>query len=146
MTEGSSVSAHILKMKPYVEQIACLKFVFGDELATDVILALLPKSFNQFVMNFKMNDWERSINELYNMLKNVEANIKKFGNNQLLMIREGQISKKKTGNNIGKGKGKAAKKGKGKGKGKGKPPSINPIPKPKAATNANWFHYNEKAH
>nr|KAJ0214819.1 hypothetical protein LSAT_V11C400220920 [Lactuca sativa] len=61
MDEGSSMSAHVLKMKTYVEQLARLRFPFGDELATDVILASFPKSFNQFVMNFTMNDQERSI-------------------------------------------------------------------------------------
>nr|KAJ0204806.1 hypothetical protein LSAT_V11C500231750 [Lactuca sativa] len=146
MAEGSSVSAHVLKMKAYVEQLACIRFPFGDELMTDVTLASLPKSFNQFVMNFTMNKWERSINELHNMLKNVEENIKKSGDNQVLMIHEGQISKKKTGNNTGKGKGKAAKKGKGKGKGKGKHPSINPTPKPKPAADTNCFYCNEKGH
>ncbi|XP_023761597.1 uncharacterized protein LOC111910035 [Lactuca sativa] len=146
MAEGSSVSAHVLKMKDYVEQLAHLGFPFGDELATDVIQASLPKSFNQFVMKFTMNDWERSINELHNMLKNVEGNIKKSGKIQVLMIREGQISKKKTGNNTGKGKGKVAKKGKGKGKGKGKPPSTNPTPKTKNAADSNCFHYHENGH
>ena len=76
------------------------------------------------------------------MLKNVEANIKKSGNNQVLMILEGQISKKKTGNNTVKGKGKATK----KGKGKGKPPATNPTPKPKPNTDSNCFHFNEKGH
>nr|KAJ0196755.1 hypothetical protein LSAT_V11C700363980 [Lactuca sativa] len=146
MVEGSSVSAHVLKMKAYVKQLSRLRFLFGDELATNVILASWPKSFNQFVMNFTVNDWERRINELHKTLKNVEASIKKSGNNQVLMIREGQISKKKNGNNTGKGKGKAAKKGKGKGKGKGKPPSTNPTPKPKPAANSDCFHCNEKGH
>nr|KAJ0210271.1 hypothetical protein LSAT_V11C400175930 [Lactuca sativa] len=124
MAKGSFVSAHVLKMKAYVEQLARLGFPFGDELATD----------------------ESSISELHNMLKNVEANIKKSGNKQVLMIREGQISKKKIGNNTSKGKGKAAKKGNGKGKVKGKPPSTNPTPKPKHAADADYFHCNEKGH
>nr|KAJ0196339.1 hypothetical protein LSAT_V11C700362150 [Lactuca sativa] len=125
MDEGSSVSAHLL---------ACLRLPFGDELATDVLLASLPKSFNQ----------ERSINELHNMVKNAEANIKKSGNNQVLMICEDQISKKKNGNNIGKGKDKVSKKGKGKGKGQGKPLATNPTPKPKPAADSDYFHCNER--
>nr|KAJ0196781.1 hypothetical protein LSAT_V11C700342990 [Lactuca sativa] len=55
MAEGSSVSAHVLKMKAYVEQLIRLGFPIGDELETDVILASLPKSFNQFMMSFIMN-------------------------------------------------------------------------------------------
>nr|KAJ0192103.1 hypothetical protein LSAT_V11C800449100 [Lactuca sativa] len=120
MAERSFVSEHVLKMKAYVEQLTCLGFPFGDKLATN--------SFNQFLINFTMNDWERSINELRNMIKNVEANIKMSGKNQVLMIREGQISKKKTGNNTGNS------------------PSTNPTPKTKPTPDDDCFHYNENGH
>lgn len=52
MVEGSYVSAHLFKMKAYTEQLSRLRFPFEDELVTDVILDSLPKSFNQFVLNF----------------------------------------------------------------------------------------------
>ena len=58
MDEGSYVSAHVLKIKVYAEQLSPCGFPFVDLLAMDVILMLFPKSLNKFMMNFMMNEWE----------------------------------------------------------------------------------------
>ncbi|KAI9074630.1 hypothetical protein K1719_043471 [Acacia pycnantha] len=49
----------------------------SQELATDVILNSLPGSYDNFVMDYNMNNMEESISELHGMLKTVEHNIKK---------------------------------------------------------------------
>ncbi|KAI3813961.1 hypothetical protein L1987_18697 [Smallanthus sonchifolius] len=63
MQEGTPIGSHVLKMKAYVEQLSRLGFPISDELATDIILQSLPKTFNQFVMKFNMNNWEKSISK-----------------------------------------------------------------------------------
>ncbi|KAK9163105.1 hypothetical protein Syun_004007 [Stephania yunnanensis] len=103
MTEGASVSPHVLKMKGYVDKLDRLEFPISQELATDLILNSLPESNSQFVMNNNMNNMEKSILELYLMLKTTEQNIKKPSSN-VLMVQKGKGMKKK-----GKGKAKVVK-------------------------------------
>ncbi|KAD5961454.1 hypothetical protein E3N88_12927 [Mikania micrantha] len=108
MQEGSSVSTHVLKMKSYIDQLERLGFPLSIELAGDMILNSLPKSFDHFIMNYNMNGWEKSITELHKMLKTAEVNIPSK-TSPVLMINEGRIKKPNNkGKNIrGKGKGKA---------------------------------------
>ena len=76
MAEGASVSAHVLKMKGYIEHLDRLGFPLSQELATDLILNSLPDSYGQFFMNYNMNEMDKSISELHTMLKTAEQNIK----------------------------------------------------------------------
>ncbi|KAK9163132.1 hypothetical protein Syun_004034 [Stephania yunnanensis] len=103
MTEGASVTPHVLKMKGYVDQLDRLGFPISQELDTDLILNSLPESYSQFVMNYNMNNMEKSISELHSMLKTVEQNIKKPSSN-VLMVQKGKRMKMK-----GKSKAKVAK-------------------------------------
>ena len=80
----------------------------SDELAGDIILNSLPKSYDQFILNYKMNRWEKTLAELHLMLKNAEVNIP-TKTAPVLMIKEGHVKKPNA-----KGKGKNSK-GKGKG-------------------------------
>ncbi|KAK9114137.1 hypothetical protein Syun_020934 [Stephania yunnanensis] len=102
MIEGASVSPHVLKRNGYIDQLDRLGFPISHELATDLILNSLPKSYSQFVMNYNMNNMEKSISELHLMLKTAEQNIKKPYSN-VLMVQNGKGMKKK-----GKGKAKVA--------------------------------------
>ncbi|MCR2847895.1 retrotransposon gag domain-containing protein [Weizmannia coagulans] len=111
MAEGAPVSPYILKMKGYIDHLERLGFPLIHELATDLILNSLPESYDQFVMNFNMNNMEKSISELHAMLKTAEQNIKTKPSH-ILMVRNGHV-KKKNGKGKGKGKGKA-KQGKSK--------------------------------
>ena len=72
MVEGGSVSAHVLKMKGYIDHLERLGFPISPELVTDLILNLLPDSYDQFVMNYNMNNMDKSISELHAMLKTAE--------------------------------------------------------------------------
>ena len=112
MAEGASVIAHVLKMKGYIEHLDRLGFPLSQELATDLILNSLPVSYSQFVMNYNMNEMDKSISELHTMLKTDEHNIKSKPGH-VLMVQNGKGFKNE---------------GKGKGKGKGK---SNALPKPK---------------
>ena len=77
MVEGGSVSAHVLKMKGYIDHLKKLRFPISPELAIDLILNSLPDSYDQFVMNYNLNNIEKSISELHAMLKTIEQNIKR---------------------------------------------------------------------
>ena len=113
MAEGTQVGPHVLKMIGYIEKLATLGFMMDFELSIDLILQSLPDSFSQFVMNFNMNNMERTLSQLMNMLKTAEADMKK--SKPVLLVGAGGAK--------GKGKGKAKAKPKPKPKGKTFDPS-----------------------
>ncbi|KAI3505809.1 hypothetical protein L1887_28094 [Cichorium endivia] len=145
--EGTAVSAHVLKMKAYVDRLERLGFPIAQQLVTDIILHSLSSTFSQFTLNFNMNGLEKTIMELHGILKTAEANMSKSKNSSstapVLAIREGAIKKRK------------AKKPKGKGKGQVGNPNSNPSNKGKAGSmivptpkpdEAICFHCGEKGH
>ncbi|KAK8696819.1 hypothetical protein V6N13_001944 [Hibiscus sabdariffa] len=108
VSEDSPVGAHVIKMMGYIQTLEKLGFALNDELATDVILQSLPDSFNQFVLNFNMNEINKTLPQLLGMLRTAESNMKKGGSKSVLMVR------------VAKGKGKKVAKSKGNGKTKPK--------------------------
>ncbi|KAK8562296.1 hypothetical protein V6N12_010380 [Hibiscus sabdariffa] len=117
MSEGSPVGAHVIKMMGYIQALEKLGFALNDELATDVILQSLPDSFNQFVMNFNMNEINKTLPQLLGMLRTAESNMKKGGSKSVLMVRVAKEKGKKVAKSMGSGKtkpkGKEALKPKG---------------------------------
>ncbi|KAL0361157.1 UNVERIFIED_CONTAM: hypothetical protein Sradi_3800200 [Sesamum radiatum] len=77
MTEGSSVREHGIKMLSLVERLEDLQARLDNGTYIDVILQLLPPSYDPFVVNYNMNGLEKSINELINMLVQHEVTTKK---------------------------------------------------------------------
>ena len=59
-------------MNGYIIRLDRLGFGMDYELSIDLILAGLPNSFSQFVLNYRMNDKETTKPELINLLKKVE--------------------------------------------------------------------------
>ncbi|KAK8992262.1 hypothetical protein V6N11_048350 [Hibiscus sabdariffa] len=117
MSEGSPVGAHVIKMMGYIQTLKKLGFALNDELATDVILQSLPDSFNQFVLNFNMNEINKTLPQLLGMLRTAESNMKKGGSKSVLMVRVAKEKGKKVAKS--KGSGKIKPKGKGALKPKG---------------------------
>ncbi|KAK8569060.1 hypothetical protein V6N12_007592 [Hibiscus sabdariffa] len=117
MSEGSPVGAHVIKMMGYIQTLEKLGFALNDELATDVVLQSLPDSFNQFVMNFNMNEINKTLPQLLGMLRTAESNMKKGGSKSVLMVRVAKEKGKKVAKSMGSGKtkpkGKEALKPKG---------------------------------
>ena len=112
MTKKGKVGPHVINMIGYVERLEKMGYPLGKQLATDLILQSLPDKFSHFVMNYYMNEIDKPLGSLLNMLRTAELNMKEQPE-QVLVVQ----------NVKGKGKGKA--KGKmfdssAKAKGKGK--------------------------
>src|SRR3954462_4488550 len=105
MEENSSVSEHILKMSGLHNRLTQLGVNLPDDAVIDRILQSLPPSYKSFVMNFNMQGMEKTIPEVYSMLKSAEVEIKK--EHQVLMVNKTSKFKK------GKGKNGFKKDGKG---------------------------------
>ncbi|KAK8597151.1 hypothetical protein V6N12_065627 [Hibiscus sabdariffa] len=73
MSEGSPVGAHVIKMMGYIQTLEKLGFALNDQLAVDVVLQSLPDSFNQFVLNFNMNEINKTLLQLLGMLRTAEG-------------------------------------------------------------------------
>ncbi|KAK9042849.1 hypothetical protein V6N11_071204 [Hibiscus sabdariffa] len=135
MSEGSPVGAHVIKMMGYIQTLEKLGFALNDELAIDVVLQSLPDSFSQFILNFNMNEIEKTLPQLLGMLRTAEGNIKKGGSKSVLMVREA------------KGKGKGKKVAKYKGNGKTKPKGKEALkPKGGVSKDGKCFHCGKTGH
>ncbi|GMJ15158.1 hypothetical protein HRI_005185000 [Hibiscus trionum] len=106
MSEGSPVGVHVIKMMGYIQMLEKLGFPLKDELATDVILQSLLDSFNQLVLNFNMNEINKTLPQLLGMLRTAEINLKKVGPKPFLMVRKGKKKGKSAANSKGDGKTK----------------------------------------
>ncbi|KAK8696314.1 hypothetical protein V6N13_001450 [Hibiscus sabdariffa] len=133
MSEGSPVGAHVIKMMGYIQTLENLGFPLNDQLAIDVIMQSLSDSFNQFVLNFNMNEINKTLPQLLGMLRTAESNKKKNGSKSVLMIR------------VAKRKGK--KVAKSKGIGKTKPKGKNALkPKGGISKERKCFHCDKPGH
>jgi hypothetical protein len=93
LAEGGPVSPHVIKMMGYFETLDKLGCELKDDLATDVILQLLPMSYEPFNMNSHMNGMEKTMAELHGMLKTAEDSIKK-NTNHVMMVQKKKKKKK----------------------------------------------------
>ncbi|KAJ9541325.1 hypothetical protein OSB04_027831 [Centaurea solstitialis] len=76
------------------------------QLATDTILNSLSEDYKPFVINYNMNNMEKSIAELHSMLKTAELNMgTKNKTKDVLMVRDGEVRKKHGHGGTSKGKG-----------------------------------------
>ncbi|GJY34168.1 hypothetical protein Tco_0418637 [Tanacetum coccineum] len=104
-------------MKGYIDSLEHLGHLMSSVPAVNTVLGSLTKSFNNFVVRYNMNSYDKYVDELHVMLKNAEKYVS--SKNVVLslhMIREGNVRK----NN------KSYSKGEGRSKGRKK---ISPIPK-----------------
>ena len=99
MEENSSVSEHILKMSGYHNHLTQLGVNLPVDSVIDRVLQSLPPSYKSFVMDYNMQGMNKTIPELFAMLKAAEVEIKK--EHQVLMVNKTTSFKKK-----GKGKKK----------------------------------------
>ena len=84
MEENSSVSEHILRMPGYHNHLTQLGVNLLDDSDIDNVLQSLPPSYKGFVMNYNMQEMEKTIPELFMMMKSMKVEIKK--EHQVLMV------------------------------------------------------------
>ena len=77
MEENGSISEHILKMSGYYNRLAELGVVLPPEAITDRVLQSLPPSYKSFVLNYNMQGMNKSVAELFAMLKVAESEIQR---------------------------------------------------------------------
>ena len=77
MEENRSTSEHVLRMSGYHNHLTQLGVNLPDDAVIDRILQSLPPSYKSFVMNYNMQGMEKTIPEVYSMLKSTKVEIKK---------------------------------------------------------------------
>src|SRR4051812_7097407 len=75
-------------MSGYNHHLIQLGVNLPDDSVIDRILQSLPPSYKSFVINYNMQGMDKTIPELFAMLKAVEVEIKK--EHQVLMVEKGQ--------------------------------------------------------
>ncbi|XP_077251935.1 uncharacterized protein LOC143891186 [Tasmannia lanceolata] len=107
MVERTLVRDHMLKMMGYLNDLKVLGAMLDGESQVDMVLASLPPSFNDFVMNYHMNKLSMMLTELLNRVQYTEDLQKKNKNSSFLV--EANVVSTPTP------KGKGKRKGKGQG-------------------------------
>ena len=87
------LSEHILRMSGYHNSLTQLGVNLPDDSVIDRVLQSLPPSYKSFVMNYNMQGMNKTIPELFAMLKAAEVEIKK--EHQVLMVNKTTSFKKK---------------------------------------------------
>ncbi|KAJ9543862.1 hypothetical protein OSB04_023569 [Centaurea solstitialis] len=147
MAKGTSVSAHVMKMKRHIDHLERFGHPVPLQLATDMILNSLSEDYKQFVINYNMNNMDKTIAELHSMLKTAELSMG-AKSKDVLMVRDGGVKKKCGHENTSNGKGQVQAGQRvpmvidnGKGKGQGKKVKPN-----KARTKSQCFKCLEVGH
>ena len=87
MAKRSSTSEHVIKLVGYTQRLSALGFAIPTTLGTDILLASLPPSYNSFIMNYNTNGLDKTTDELFAMLKTVEASMQKDPNHMMAVTR-----------------------------------------------------------
>ena len=77
MEDNSSVSEHILKMSGYHNHLTRLGVDLLVDSVIDRVVQSLPPSYKGLVINYNMKGMDKTIPELFAMLKATEVEIKK---------------------------------------------------------------------
>ena len=94
MEEYSSSSEHVLRLSGYYNRLNQVGVNLPDKIVIDRVLQSLPPSYKAFVMNYNMQGMEKTIPELFAMLKATEVEIKK--EHQALMVNKTTSFNKKS--------------------------------------------------
>ena len=84
MEDNSSVSEHVLRMPGYYNRLNQVGVNLPDKIVIDRVLQSLSPNYWNFVMNYNMQGMDKSIPELFAMLKAAEVETKK--EHQMLMV------------------------------------------------------------
>ncbi|GJX88459.1 retrotransposon protein, putative, ty1-copia subclass [Tanacetum coccineum] len=145
--EGKPVTAYVIQMKGYVNQLERLGYVLPQEIIIGLILNGLTTDFSSFVRNYNMHNMGKTVGELHAMLIEYEKGLpKKAKTPQVMMIKCGKIQKANKKSLKVKGKGKANGKGKDKQVYIPKPKNPKPSAKEHPAKDDACHHCKEVGH
>ena len=88
MVEVGSISERVIKLVGYAQRLSDLGFAIPATLDADIFLASLPPSYNGFIMNYNMNGLDKTTDELFAMLKTVEASMQKDPDHMIVVTRD----------------------------------------------------------
>ena len=88
MAEGGSISEHVIKLVGYAQRLSAPGFVIPMALGTDILLASRTSYYNGFIMNYKMNGLDKTTDELFAMIKAVEAYTQKDPDHMMVVTRD----------------------------------------------------------
>nr|GFA10144.1 hypothetical protein [Tanacetum cinerariifolium] len=108
---GKSMSAHVLEMKGYMDQLHGIGKSYDNDMTINLINRSLNKDFGDFVRNFNMHCVRKTVTELHALLIDYEKGLKdKAPTPQVLTIQNGRENKPKPQvNKKDKSKGKTNK-------------------------------------
>lgn len=69
------VYTYIQKMMLYIDRLGNLGVEFPKEVAINMVLNSLYALYHQFIMNYNMNNLDKTVMEIHGMLKNVEESM-----------------------------------------------------------------------
>ncbi|CAA0823344.1 Unknown protein, partial [Striga hermonthica] len=108
MREGTPVREHVLAMMAQLNELEVLGAFIDGETQVDIVLQSLPKSFEQFRLNYNMNKMLMTLPELVSELQSAEGLFRQ--KTQAMVAQRGEASTSKAP------KDKKRKKSAGKGK------------------------------
>ena len=107
MQEGSSASAHLKRIKGYLNHLESLGSPIREGIAVDMVLASLAGSLDDWALRLVKDGWEGSLWELRKLFSAMELEKAKAVNSSSgIKIREGRVVKPGARKSNGKGKGK----------------------------------------
>ena len=89
------VGPHVLKMIGYMETLETLGFPIGPEHKIDLVLHSLNKNYAQFVLNYNMNEIDKTPTELLAMLRTAELNMGKVDPAPIMLVGKGNAKGKR---------------------------------------------------
>nr|GEY04120.1 DNA-directed DNA polymerase [Tanacetum cinerariifolium] len=93
--EGKPITAYVLQMKGYADQLEHLGYMLPQDLIVGLILNGLTKSFTGFVRNYNMHNMGKTIGELHAMLIEYEKGLpKKAETPQVMTTKGGKMTRK----------------------------------------------------
>nr|GEX46349.1 zinc finger, CCHC-type [Tanacetum cinerariifolium] len=93
---GKSVSAHVLEMKGYTDQLHALGKSYDNDMVINLINRSINKDFGDFVRNFNMHCVGKTVTELHTLLIDYEKGLKdKAPTPQVLTIQKDWENKPK---------------------------------------------------
>lgn len=78
MPEEGSVVNHVLKLMECIQEFKDNSAIMGDATQVNTILRTFPRVYNQFLLNYTMNDKTMALTQLLHQLRDVEDLVKQM--------------------------------------------------------------------